>query len=154
LTAARTSDILHLMVKTLTLMQGIPGSGKTTVAAQLSSATGAAIFSTDDFWLMASGVYDYDPNRIAEAHQWNQREVAKAMAAEEYSNIIIDNTNIKREHIEPYRVLANIFGYEVRVVRVDVPVNIAILRQFGRSDERQVPEDVIRKMHDEMEDLL
>lgn len=137
-------------------MQGIPGSGKSTLAALLSQKYNAPIYSTDDFWLMVvqgPTNYNYDPSRIGEAHRWNQQQVIEGMQ-DGVETIIVDNTNIMRWQAQPYLVLAQIFDYEVQVVRVQVPVETAITRQAERPEERRIPEEVIRRMADEMEDLL
>jgi NEDD4-binding protein 2 len=149
---------------TLVLMQGIPGSGKSTVARMLAREYNPnrenLIYSTDEFWYEVpvdeiDGVplYNYDPARRAEAHRWNQQRVVQAMQ-QGIAYIIVDNTNIQRWQVQPYLALAQIFDYEVQVVRVQVPVEVAIERNAARSADRQVPEEVIRQMADEMEDLL
>lgn len=142
-------------------MQGIPGSGKSTIAAQLVAENPAAvIFSTDEFWyevpvgeIDGHSLYNYDPARRTEAHQWNQQRTVRAMQ-QGVGQIVIDNTNIQRWQASPYFALAQIFDYEVQVVRVQVPIEVALERNAQRSSDRQVPEEVIRQMAAEMEDLL
>jgi len=145
--------------KTLFIMQGIPGSGKSTMAKLIADKHEAIIFSTDDFWYDYAEdgkhyTYNYDPARIDEAHRWNQQRCAKEMIAEDGGNIVIDNTNIQRWQAHPYLVLASIFEYDVQVISVQVPVEVAIARQAQRPVDRQIPEEVIRRMHSEMEVLL
>jgi predicted kinase len=152
-----TAQRVHVLAKNLTIMQGIPGSGKSTVAKALADKTEAIIFSTDDFWYQRGPnplSYDYDPALSGNAHRWNQRRTAQEMAADDGGNIIIDNTNIKARDIRPYLSLAEIFEYEVQVVRVEVPLDVALDRNSRRSVDRQVPEEIIRRMHENMEKLL
>lgn len=145
-------------------MQGIPGSGKSTVAKtiahdyMLTNQRPAAIRSTDDFWYEVVApehglTYSYDPARRAEAHHWNQQRVIEDMQAGR-DLIIVDNTNIERWQAEPYFTLANIFDYEVSVVRVSVTTSLAVQRQENRPEDRRVPTDVIMRMAEDMEDLL
>jgi len=133
-------------------MQGIPGSGKSTVAKAMAGIDGDALYSTDDYW-MESGVYRYDVDRIGEAHAWNQSNARAAMLLG-FPLVIIDNTNIKKRYAQPYLDLAQECGYPVQVVRVEVAVEEAIRRNNMRTEDRRIPEDVIRRMAAEMEDLL
>lgn len=138
-------------------MQGIPGSGKSTVARELANHDDAIVFSTDDFWIHQvehDVVYAFDHTKLGEAHRWNQQRTAKEMASVDGGNIVIDNTNITRYAIEPYLALAKIFDYDVRVVRVEVPVEVALARNQLRRADRKIPEDVIRRMAGTMEWLL
>jgi predicted kinase len=137
--------------KTLTLMQGIPGSGKSTVAKALADATGALIFSTDEFWYMGDpSYYDYDKTRTAEAHNWNQRRAILEMSRNMH-NIIIDNTNLTQEAVSPYLMGAYVFGYDTQVIRVDVPLEVAFARNATRPKDRQIPESVIEEMAERMQ---
>jgi tRNA nucleotidyltransferase/poly(A) polymerase/predicted kinase len=92
----------------LVLMRGLPGSGKSTRAKEIAGNHGK-IFSTDDYF---GDPYVFDGSKIAQAHQWNQDRTAKAMAAG-HPLVVVDNTNIKREHMEPYLKLAKQHGYDV-----------------------------------------
>lgn len=139
-------------------MQGIPGSGKSSMAKLIADANPefVAILSTDEYWYTQVGddptIYDYDPIQAGTAHRWNQRRCAEAMVMGDH--IIIDNTNIKRDAIRPYLTLAEIFQYGVKVVRVEVALGVALARNSLRPLDRKVPDEVIAKMHKEMETLL
>jgi len=142
--------------KTLWIMQGIPGSGKSTLAKVIADKVGGTIFSTDDFWYQKNGnttEYDFDPGKLGVAHQWNQQRTVKEMAAPDSGDIIIDNTNITRKDAEPYMVMAKIFDYDVQVVSVQVPLQVAIDRQSDRPVDRQIPDTVIHRMYEKMERL-
>jgi predicted kinase len=142
-------------MKTMILMQGIPGSGKSTMVDSLCRRFGyatTAVCSTDDFWYDENKVYRFDSARLGAAHQWNQDRATLAMKRGE--TVIVDNTNIKREHVAPYLVAAAKHGYEVQVVRVAVDPTLAVLRQEDRSEDRRVPAATIFRMHREMEDLV
>lgn len=148
-------------MKKLIVMQGIPGSGKSTMASKIfqdfleagGGKVDAMIFSTDDYWYDENKVYRYDPAAAVQAHRWNQRRVVQAMQ-DDVDLIIIDNTNIQKWQAAIYFTLADIYGYEKSVVSVQVPVEIAIARNAERPHDRRVPEDVLRKMHSELEPLI
>lgn len=144
-------------------MQGIPGSGKSTMAAKIKAQflaeipTGFAwdseIFSTDHFWTEEDGMYRFNPEMAGEAHSWNQRRVVEAMRTG-MNQIIIDNTNIQKWEAAPYFALAKMFGYDVQVVTVSVSLDEALRRNARRSFDRRIPEDVVRKKHADLEPLL
>lgn len=137
------------------IMQGIPGSGKSTVAAQIHDAAfmkGVTVvtLSTDHFW---GPDYDFDPTKHVEAHEWNQRRCLTA-AQDGASVIIIDNTNIEKVHAQPYILLAGMFGYDVQVVSIQVDVGVAKRRNALRPENRRIPDEVIESMHKRLERLL
>ena len=70
-----------------------------------------------------------------------------------YNTVIIDNTNTTRDQAKPYIVMAEIFDIPWTVIRVDVPVELAIARQADRPEDRRVPEDVIMAMHARMQTI-
>lgn len=149
------------MAKILYLMQGIPGSGKTTIAKEIRAQTAGVILSTDDFWYEVTegdttyrgDTYKFDRSRLGEAHQWNQKRAEDSMRFGA-SAVIIDNTNIRARDVIPYVVAARIHGYDIQVRRVDVDPQVAIARQEDRPEDRRIPAETINRMYDEMEDLL
>lgn len=146
------------LMKILYLMQGIPGSGKTTIAQMIQDCERAngkrvALLSTDDWRFDDDENYVFDPKDNERYHIACQQECAKKMV-DGIECIIIDNTNIQEWQAHPYLVLASIFEYVVQVVSVDSGLNIAIERQKERRQDRQVPTPVIIDMYDRMERLL
>ncbi|ELK30056.1 Dynein heavy chain 6, axonemal [Myotis davidii] len=84
----------HSFRKHLYFLRGLPGSGKTTLARQLQhDFPRALIFSTDDFFFREDGAYEFTPDFLEEAHEWNQKRARKAMR-NGISPISIDNTNL------------------------------------------------------------
>ena len=84
-------------------MRGVPGSGKSYCANQFkerfeSQPQHCTIYSTDDFWSQ-NGEYEFDAERLTEAHQWNQARAQRWFTEHQDDRdvLIIDNTNIKVE---------------------------------------------------------
>jgi predicted kinase len=158
--ARRVEDPPEEPEKTLYLMQGVPGSGKSTVARMigawhcLGDMEAAKIVSTDD-WRLVDGAYVFDAADNARYHQLAQREAARLML-EGQPVVIVDNTNIKEWQARPYITLARIHGYTVQVVNVDCGLQVAIDRQAEREGlgDRAVPAEVITTMYHEMERVL
>ncbi|XP_058999777.1 NEDD4-binding protein 2-like 1 isoform X4 [Mustela lutreola] len=70
--------------KHLYLLRGLPGSGKTTLARQLQhDFPRALIFSTDDYFFREDGAYEFNPDFLEEAHEWNQKREETFMESPE-----------------------------------------------------------------------
>ena len=109
----------------LIIVRGLPSSGKTTLASQLSNKK-TVICCTDDY----EGLYSFDSNgvqfhgmdkdehgipMIAKAHTWNQSKCSLAMARKTQT-IIVPNTCVERWEMEAYFQMAEKHGYSVTVV--------------------------------------
>lgn len=102
-------------MKTIFLLRGVPGSGKTTMARFLTSLIGeseAACFSADDFMLNSQGVYEYDRARLPEVHDKCQRGVRAAMEAGKQA-IFVHNTMTREWEMDDYFQMADSYGYRV-----------------------------------------
>ena len=151
-------------LKRLILMQGAPGCGKSTMASALAGyyrtwhELDVEVHSADNYWYTEvepdqPEKYSWNPELSGRNHVWNQKRVLGAMM-NEVQMIIVDNTNTLRKEAAPYVALAEMYGYEVSVVRVDPGVETCVERQADRPEDRRVPEEVIRAMHARMENLL
>lgn len=128
----------------LYIMRGLPGSGKSTCAREI----GGEIFSTDDFFIR-DGVYEFDPSKIGEAHEWNQRRTEKALR-EGMPSVVVDNTNTMAWEIRPYVELGMKEAYSIILAEPDTlykwDVNV-----LAEKNGHGVPEEVIKKMMDRYE---
>jgi len=102
-------------MKTLLLIRGLPGSGKTTLAKELAALQpGAVCVAADDFF-MVHGKYCFDPTLLTEVHERCERaaELAMRNAA---SLVIIHNTFSQRWEMQRYMNYAEEHGYRVSVI--------------------------------------
>nr|XP_016780634.1 NEDD4-binding protein 2-like 1 isoform X5 [Pan troglodytes] len=136
----------HSFRKHLYLLRGLPGSGKTTLARQLQhDFPRALIFSTDDFFFREDGAYEFNPDFLEEAHEWNQKRARKAMR-NGISPIIIDNTNLHAWEMKPYAVMVfqteqkNLFRLEMDMVvfRPEMKKHSWCLKRKNPPNERTV----------------
>lgn len=133
--------------KTLFILRGLPGSGKTTIAQCLAAHSFASsYFAADDY----PGLYDEQGNIIlelqSEAHNWCFKQVEEEMqrcARFEGCRIILHNTNVRRWEYQPYIDLAKRYGYAVQIIHCE-----AIILPDGTSPEsvHNVPPEVIDRM--------
>lgn len=104
------------MAATVHIMRGIPGSGKSTKAKELVSGNKEFICSADDYFIGADGRYTFAPHKIAEAHaaclkkfiNLIHSQVGGRAFIEEFQDIVVDNTHVRREQYEPYVKIAEI----------------------------------------------
>lgn len=102
--------------RTLILIRGAPGSGKSSLARRLhwSRVEGAAHFEAD-MWFEQSGVYHFRPEQLTAAHRWCQDQTKQAMLRGS-NTIIVSNCFIRRWELALYQVLARIHGYRVQEI--------------------------------------
>lgn len=97
----------------LYLMRGLPGSGKSNLAKRLTKN----VFSTDDYF-MKNGKYEFDFEQIEQAHEWNRKQVNKAMS-KGIQKVAVDNTNSSAWEMTPYVKLALKYDYDITLVEPD-----------------------------------
>jgi len=123
--------------KTLLLLRGIPGSGKTTLAKQIAELSGAPVFSIDSYFENEKGEYhfDYTKNHLA----YKECESKTKDALEEGNPfVIVDHTFTLDWEMKPYEDLAKRYGYRLSVVTVE--------NRHGGKNNHQIPEEQIEKM--------
>jgi len=115
------------MEKSLIVLRGLPGSGKSTVAKLFN----APICCADDY-VYVNGEYMWTPQRAARAHILCQAKCESLMKKNE-SIIVIANTNVKARDSRAYTILAEQFGYTVFSLVVEN-------RHGGTNDHGVTPE--------------
>lgn len=116
-------------MKRLILIRGLQGSGKTTLAKmivhdnisekQLDRCVPLGFdVSSDEFFCLNTGEYEFDPTKLGDAHQWCQSKCRGAMEAEceMHELIVVHNTFSRQWEVDPYLKMAEIYGYTVQVI--------------------------------------
>jgi len=99
----------------LTLVRGLPGSGKTTAAKALALKTGAGLASADDHF-ERDGEYRFNPAELPAAHAACQAETRRLLASGR--DVAVHNTFTQGWEATPYVMMAR--EMDLAIVVVDV----------------------------------
>lgn len=129
-------------MKLLTILRGLPGSGKSTIALR-HLTVGTVILSTDDI-ISANGNYLWSGEIMASAHKTNQLKALNA-AKKGIPHIIIDNTNTTYKECEPYIKIAQENGYTIEILEPTTEW-AKNPEECAKRNTHNVPLDSIKKM--------
>ena len=96
----------------LKLIRGLPGSGKSTAAANSKPLESVWMLEADQYF-MVDGVYRFDACQINDAHEWCQNQCREML---KNGTVIVANTFTQRWEMEPYLQMAADACVEVEVV--------------------------------------
>jgi predicted kinase len=131
-------------MKTLFIVRGVPGSGKSTFAHAIWN--NYAICEADQYFIdKETGEYKFNPDELKNAHQWCRDEVETKMKDNQanpqyYPEIVVSNTFTQEWEMEPYFKLAEKYGYKV--------FSFIVENRHGGVNTHGVPEDKIQVMKD------
>ena len=128
--------------KTLFILRGLPGSGKTTLAKSI----GAVHFEAD-MYFMVGKEYKFDVTKLKQAHAWCQDQVRISMKNSDNKigdlRIAVSNTFTQEWEMEPYVEMAKEYGFKVFTLIVE--------NRHGGVNQHEVPEDKIELMKNRFE---
>jgi len=135
-----------MIPKILTLVRGLPGSGKSTFANFIWNEY--AICEADKFFYDLEGHYLFDASKLREAHKWCRDEVETRMKDNKvnpqyYPEIVVSNTFTQEWEMKPYFDLARNYGYRVHSLIVE--------NRHGGVNEHGVPEEKLEQMKNRFE---
>lgn len=127
------------MNKVMVILRGCPNSGKSTFAEFLEHNIygTSALVCTDDYFTDDRGNYNFDFNKLGEAHKW-AKDMAITFCRANYRCVIIANTNTTEKEFNPYIDIANEFGYTV--------VSLIVENRHNNKNNHNVPEETLDKM--------
>lgn len=118
------------MEKTLIILRGVSGAGKSTVAETIAGKAWP-VFEADKYHYR-DGVYDWKPENMAVAHNWCQEQVREAMVCR-IAKIIVSNTSTTEKELKPYIALADEHGYQV--------ISLVVENRHGNDSIHNVPQE-------------
>jgi len=98
-------------MKTLYIVRGLPGSGKSSLAKKVSES----VYSADDFFTNKKGEYNFNAKLLGKAHEWCWGKVRDAMFIGANA-VAVANTFTQAWEAEKYYQLAEEYGYSVFVI--------------------------------------
>lgn len=119
--------------QTLTLVRGLPGAGKSTLARQLSNVD-SSIHIEADMYFMNGNVYTYNQAMIGNAHYWCQDRTTNALL--QGRSVVVSNTFTTLKEMRPYFEIALEYGI--------IPTIFLAQNDFGNVHD--VPEESLQKM--------
>ena len=136
-------------MKILYIVRGLSGSGKSSVAKELvnqiwdseSESFIKDFYSADDYFTDEKGNYNFDPNKLKEAHEECQKKVELAMQRDCVRKIAVANTFSQAWEAEPYFKLAEQYEFN--------PFVLECQNNFGNI--HGVPQKSIDKMKERWE---
>ncbi len=125
------------MSKTMTILVGRSGSGKSSYANQITATNPWTFLINRDSIRRAlvgnlDNYYDRDNTSGLEMIVNNIEETLFENYANHNYSIVVDNTNLKHRYIKPWISLAGYYGYNVRFKIFDVPAEICKERVMHR----------------------
>jgi predicted kinase len=134
---------------TLLLLIGLPASGKSTLAKQLLAECPQRLLVSTD--AIREKIFGNEAVQGSWLFIWQevQRQFQQAIAA--YTTAIYDATNAQRRHRREVISRGRDLGFtNITGIWIDTPVWLCLARNKQR--KRQVPEEVIFRMHRQLRD--
>lgn len=129
-------------MKTLYLLRGLPGCGKSTLAKSLSNSMTGHV-EADMFFVDDDGSYNFDGSKLKDAHAWCQKQAEDFMSLYEYETVIVSNTFTQEWEMTPYLEMAERYGYIV--------FSLIVENRHGGVNEHGVPEEALERMEKRFE---
>ncbi|MBP8083352.1 MAG: AAA family ATPase [Spirochaetes bacterium] len=124
--------------KSLFLLRGLPGAGKTAIAGILSENGKYPVFSIDDYFtddLTGDYTFDYKTNHLAYKHC--EKMTFEALSSG-FEKVFVHNTFTAEWEMEPYFKMASDFSYLIFVLTVE--------NRHGGKNIHEISSDQLHKM--------
>ena len=100
---------------TLTLIRGLPGSGKSTYARQIA-APATQHLEADMYFVDYKDDYIFDPSRLRAAHEWCLDNTTFYLT--HHFDVIVSNTFTTMKELQPYLDVAQRLGVKLEIIEM------------------------------------
>jgi len=143
-----------LMKKKVTILRGLPSTGKSTYAEAYPNAV---VCSADDYF-MVDGKYEFVGWKVPISHQWcfgkfidamTHRHIGAVNPVGQAEHIIVDNTNTMKWEYQNYIKLALLMDYEFEILNFNQDWTD---QELADRNKHGVPAEGINRMRTRWED--
>lgn len=120
-------------MKSLFLLRGLPGAGKSTLAKSI----GGSHVEADMYFLNEQGDYNFDPAKLKDAHNWC-RETAETAMKRGADKVIVSNTFTMEWEMDAYYELAEKYSFTV--------FSLIVENRHGGKNVHDCPEEKVEMM--------
>jgi predicted kinase len=99
--------------KSLYLIRGVSGSGKTTTGKNIAEVLNCNLFEADQYFEV-DGVYKFDATQLNKAHNWCLNNVATEIR--EGRNVVVSNTFTREWEFQEYVRCALLHDFRVVII--------------------------------------
>ena len=129
------------------ILVGPSGAGKSTYIANYMRGRSefSMVCSADHFFVDAAGKYNFDRNKLGEAHAACMRSFVEEVRNPLGDVVFVDNTNTTKEELAPYIAVSRAYGVEPEIVVLGLDVEPSVL---AARNLHGVPEAACKRMQD------
>ena len=127
---------MNLARPTMTIIRGLPGAGKSTVARHMFNEVSQLYFEADQYFYDEMGNYNFDVKKLDAAHKQCFDKTEAAL--KDYRDVIVSNTFTTEKEIKSYKKLAD--KYEA------VFISLIVENRHGNKSVHDVPEETMKRM--------
>jgi predicted kinase len=132
--------------RSLILLRGLPGAGKSTLAGVLAEGKKYPVFSVDSYFYSGEeGKYEFRFRENHLAYKKCEDDTGQAMK-QGIKKIFVDNTFTLEWEMEPYFKLASEFAYRIYVVTVE--------HRHGGKNIHGIDEESLKRMAEKYKVVL
>lgn len=140
-------------MKTVIIMCGIPGSGKSYTVGKIkehyeSKNIEVVVCSSDHFMMNDKGEYDFHPSKLAYTHKQCQEKFCNSLLKDNIV-VIVDNTNVKIKDLKYYENMTEKQSATVLFVESNSLWKDNVDECFKRNTHN-VPYDKIKEMYNSL----
>jgi predicted kinase len=126
-------------MKTVIILRGLPGAGKTTLAETIMIGREAVHCEADQYFTQPDGTYQFNSEKLFDAHEQCRKKFHEAIERS-VELVIVSNTSTMEWEMAGYLELAEQFGYRV--------FSLIVENRHGGKNVHDCPEEKVEIMRD------